>query len=137
MRGHALVEPLSSTTRVWGLLYMFVALWMLSIFGDHEGVRKKDGIVYMGHRYRRNIVAWSLALLAAALVCIWRGLRHGDSTAKGFGLAFLGINFFTRLISSAWGDMPKGLFFALLAVLLALVGRYAEAIWNADLKGYV
>lgn len=73
-----------------------------------------------------------LVFFIAAGGSIWHGLRYDDSTTKGFGLAFLGINLYTKLFEFGWG-WSKPLFFAILAGTFALVGRYAEDVWNMRL----
>jgi hypothetical protein len=70
-----------------------------------------------------------MIFLIAAGVSIWHGLRYDDSTTKGFGLTFLGLNLYTKFFEWGWG-WSKPLFFAVLSGSLAVVGRYAENVWN-------
>lgn len=50
---------------------------------------------------------------------------------RGFGLTFTAINLYTRFFEFFWNGMHKVLFFLILAVSLAVIGRYAERIWHA------
>jgi hypothetical protein len=128
MRSYTVTAPLWSTTRIWGLLYFFLSLWNMSIFGA-------DGyFVTFGHRGTRfsqkfRVFLWSVVFFVAAGGSIWHGLRYDDSTTKGFGLTFLGINLYTKLFEFGWG-WSKPLFFSILAGTFAVIGRYAEDVWN-------
>ncbi|KAI1173308.1 hypothetical protein F4777DRAFT_457149 [Nemania sp. FL0916] len=130
MRAEPRVAVLWSATRVWGLIYMFHALWILSLYGND----KLRGDEFGGYGGPRRLAFWSLAFLAAAAVAVWHGLRYGDATTKGFGLAFLGINIYTKFFEFCWSAWYKSVFFAVMALSLALMGRYAESV-NAVLQG--
>lgn len=130
MRGCALTNRLWSATRIWGMLYLFIALWMLSLFGNDRLFSGRDSFLPLGRPNR--IVFWSIAFLCAAATAIWHGLRYGDSTTKGFGLTFLGINLFSKFFEFFWSVCSKSVFFGLVALSLGLVGRYAESV-NAAL----
>ena len=58
-------------------------------------------------------------------------LKTDDAMLRGFGLTFLAINLYTRFFEFFWNGMHKVLFFLILAVSLAVIGRYAERIWHA------
>lgn len=131
MRLYAVTEPLWSTTRIWGLLYFFVSLWIMSIWGydDYfEGDARKRAL-----SPKARMFIWSLAFFAASAGSIWHGLRYDDSTTKGFGIAFLGINLYTKFCECFWG-WSKPVFFGILAGSFAVMGRYAENIWNVSLE---
>ncbi|KAI0816593.1 hypothetical protein GGR55DRAFT_243754 [Xylaria sp. FL0064] len=124
MRDSSLTATLWSSTRTWGMLYSYIALWILSLFGDDK-LRGKGSVVSGGSG---KIAFWSIAFLCAAVTAIWHGLRYGDSTTKGFGLTFLGINLYTKFFEFCWSKWYKSVFFAVFAFSLALAGRYAESI---------
>ncbi len=87
-----------------GLLYLFIALWLLSIFGNY-------GDLDSWYRARQiELFHWSLLFGLAALAAIWLGLKHDDAMLRGFGLTFLGINLYTRLFEFFWDSMPKTIF---------------------------
>lgn len=74
-----------------GLLYLFIALWLLSIFGNY-------GDLDSWYSARQiELFHWSLLFGLAAFAAIWLGLKHDDAMLRGFGLTFLGINLYTRL----------------------------------------
>jgi hypothetical protein len=124
MRSYALTRPLWSTTRTWGLLYVFISLWILSIWGHDR---------YMAEMMRtarlEGRLTWSVLFFLAAGASTWHGLRWDDGVTKGFGLTFLGINLYTKYFETFWGR-SKALVFAGLAGSLALVGWFAEDVWN-------
>ena len=124
MRPYNITSPLWSTTRVWGLIYLFTSLWIasLSVY-DSPGAWKPR----LSIRTRMFLRALALALTAAAST--WHGLRYDDSTTKGFGLTFLGICLYTKFFEVCWG-FSKTVFFTVLAGSFAIVGRYAENVWN-------
>lgn len=111
-----------------GLLYLFVALWLLSIFGDYG-----DGEAWLAVR-QIELLHWSLLFAAAAGAAIWLGLRRDDGMLRGYGLTFLAINIYTRFFEMFWDQLHKGLFFAVLGVSLWFLGRRAETLWHLGRK---
>ncbi|KAI3343622.1 hypothetical protein F4824DRAFT_15160 [Ustulina deusta] len=126
MRGLSLTAMLWSSTRTWGMLYLFIALWMLSLFGND----KLRGVNFV-RGGSGKVALWSIGFLCAATTAIWHGLRYGDSTTKGFGLTFVGINLYTKFFEFCWSKWYKSVFFAVLALSLGLMGRYAESVNTA------
>lgn len=125
---------LAPQTKVVGLLHLFVALWIMSIFGNYDDIE----------RWRRashlELVHWSVIFGVVAVLAIWYGLREDDGVARGFGLTFLTINLYTRFFEHFWEPMHKAVFFAILAVSFWYLGTHAEKIWRlgepgADAKG--
>lgn len=108
---------------IMGLLYLFVSLWILSIFGngDFEKIRRTDGMLF-----------WSVAFGVAALAAIAHGVRCGDRASRGFGVTFLLINLYTKYFEYCWDEMHKALFFFVLAASFWLIGGKAEALWNLE-----
>lgn len=116
-----------AVSKAMGLLYLFIALWILSIFGNY------DLDIWQSVR-QIELLHWSLLFALAAGACIWISLKTDDGMLRGFGLTFLGINLYTRYFEMFWDDTNKVIFFLLLAISLALVGRYAEKIWRLGEK---
>ncbi|WBM68831.1 DUF2157 domain-containing protein [Buttiauxella sp. WJP83] len=114
---------LFNVSKAMGLLYLFIALWILSIFGNY------DVDIWQSVR-QIELLHWSLLFALAAGACIWISLKTDDGMLRGFGLTFLGINLYTRYFELFWDSTNKVIFFLLLAISLALVGRYAEKIWR-------
>ncbi|KAH8676086.1 integral membrane protein [Xylariales sp. PMI_506] len=143
MRLSSYTAVLWSTTRTWGLIYLFVALWILSIFGN-DGLFDKEGSgrsAWRGSPGNVRLLVWSLAFGLAAVAAILHGLEYRDSVTKGFGLTFLGINLYTKYFEVFWNRWYKPLFFVGLAGTLAcLVGdsdAYGWSLAIASLNGRI
>lgn len=125
----AKVTWLAVPTRVMGYLYLFMALWIMSIFGNYGDI----------HSWRQagqmELFQWSLLFGAVALACILHGLKYDDSISRGFGITFLLINLYTRFFEFFWEGLHKAVFFAILAVSFWVLGHHAEKIWNLGEKG--
>ncbi len=120
----ARLMSMSPQTKVIGLLNLFIALWIMSIFGNY-------GDMTQWERARQyELFRWSLLFGAASIAAIWYGLKHDDGVLRGFGLTFLFINFYTRFFEYFWDSIHKAIFFAVLAVSFWYIGSRAEAIWH-------
>lgn len=111
-------------TRVMGLLYLFIALWILSIWGNYQDYESWHR---SGHW---DLLHWSVYFGLAAASAIYLGLRHDDGVLRGFGLTFLGINLYTRFFELFWDGLHKAILFAILALSFWLIGSRAETIWQ-------
>ncbi|MCD5878679.1 DUF2157 domain-containing protein, partial [Klebsiella pneumoniae] len=117
-------RQLFTVSKAMGLTYLFIALWIMSIFGNYDA----DSWYQVS---QARLLPWGLLFAAAAGVCIFISLKTDDGMLRGFGLTFLAINLYTRFFEFFWNGMHKVLFFLILAVSLAVIGRYAERIWHA------
>lgn len=113
-------------TRATGLLYLFIALWLLSIFGNYGSMESW----YNAERF--ELFHWSLLFGLAAVASIYHGLKYDDGMTRGFGLTFLLINFYTRFFEYFWDSTHKAIFFALLALSFWFIGSRAESIWHLN-----
>lgn len=104
------------STYVIGLLYLFIALWILSIWGNSYGADRSN-------------LLWSLLFGAAALGSIFYGLKHDDGISRGFGITFLAINLYTKYFEYFWNVADKTFFFLALGLSFWLIGSRAEKIW--------
>jgi hypothetical protein len=124
MRMHPRTSSLWSSTRIWGLTYLF-------LFGLGYG----SAINMLEEHWRTSSVwlgvRWTLALTAAAGASTWHGLKYDDATTRGFGLVFLALDIYTRYGDFFWRSMYRPLFFTVLAGSFALVGWGAEQMWRA------
>ncbi len=111
-------------TKVVGLLYLFVALWLMSIFGNYGSIDSWISVNQLA------LFHWSLLFALAAIVAILYGIKFDDATARGFGLAFIFINLYTRYFEYFWDTTHKAVFFALLGLSFWLIGSKAEKIWR-------
>lgn len=117
-------RPLRRVSLVMGLLYLFISLWLLSIFGNHGDMGEWEKVKQI------ELFHWSLLFALVAAWAIWHGLRHDNATLKGFGLTFLMINCYTRYFEYFWDALNKVVFFAILAVSFWMLGRMAERLWR-------
>lgn len=111
-------------TRAIGLLYLFIALWIMSIFGNYGDT------VSWERANQIELFHWSLLFGIAAIISIYHGVKHDDGMTRGFGITFIFINFYTRFFEYFWEDTHKTVFFALLAISFWYLGSRAEKIWN-------
>jgi hypothetical protein len=112
------------STLTMGLLYLFIALWIMSIFGNY-------GDMHSWERAKQiELFHWSLLFGLVAGGAIYHGLKYDNGITKGFGLTFLGINLYTRFFELFWNSLHKAVFFALLGVSFWYIGTKAEKIWN-------
>jgi hypothetical protein len=115
---------MSPQTKVIGLLNLFVALWIMSIFGNY-------GDMVQWQRVRQyELLHWSLLFGVASIAAVWYGLKRDDGVLRGFGLTFLFINLYTRFFEYFWDSIHKAAFFAVLAATFWYIGSRAEAIWH-------
>ncbi|MFW6365770.1 MAG: hypothetical protein ACOC2H_04765 [Spirochaetota bacterium] len=103
-----------------GLLYFFVSLWILSIFGNYNDPGFGNGSPLA------ELLVFSLLFGAAAITCIITGIKTDDKTMRSFGLTFLFINLYTKYFEYFWNVAHKALFFAVLGLSFYLLGRYSE-----------
>ncbi len=111
-------------TRVVGLLNLFIALWIMSIFGNYGDVDEWQRVKQI------ELFHWSLLFGLAAVAAIYHGIKYEDGMTRGFGITFLFINLYTRFFEHFWNNIHKAIFFAILAVSFWYLGSRAEKIWN-------
>lgn len=119
--------PFFLPTYVCGMLYLFVSLWLLSIFGNYETLEAWYNVK------QTSLFYFAILSAVCCLVSIGLGLKYRDDLAREFGLIFLFINLYTRYFEYFWDSMHKAFFFLILATSFWLVGRKAEKIWNLRL----
>ncbi|MCL2076495.1 MAG: DUF2157 domain-containing protein [Betaproteobacteria bacterium] len=120
------LKDFAHSTYVFGLLYLFIALWILSIFGNYDDIDV--------WRYARQIelLHWGLLFALAAITAIVYGLKCDDYTSRAFGITFLFINLYTKYFEFFWDATHKAVFFLILAVSFWAIGSRAEKIWNLE-----
>ncbi|HTC19686.1 MAG TPA: DUF2157 domain-containing protein, partial [bacterium] len=116
-------KPFFSSTHKLGMLYLFIALWILSIFGNYG-----DWNVWH-HVKQYTLFGWSVLFGLAAAAALYHGLKYDNAASRGFGITFLGINLYTRFFEYFWDSLHKAIFFALLGLSLWWLGTEAENIW--------
>lgn len=123
---HARFSDFAHSTYVMGLLYLFIALWILSIFGNYGDMNSW----YNVKQY--ELLHWGILFAFVAIIAIVYGLKHDDATSRGFGITFLFLNLYTKYFEFFWNGMHKAIFFILLAVSFWWIGRHAEKLWNLE-----
>lgn len=116
-------------TYIMGLLYTFIALWILSIFGNYGDMSEWAAVKQF------NLFFWGILFGGAAVAAIYYGLKYDDSTARSYGITFLFINLYTKYFEYFWNDTHKAVFFFILAVSFWFIGQRAERIWNLEFIG--
>jgi hypothetical protein len=114
-------------TYVVGLLYLFLSLWLLSIFGNYGSIDS------WWHIRQISLFYWGIISATVAAGFLLYGLKSKDDIAREFGVTFLIIFLYTKYFEYFWDQTNKTLFFAIMAASFWLIGRKAEKIWN--LKG--
>ncbi len=126
---NARLLSMSPQTKVICLLNLFIALWIMSIFGSYGDMTQWQKV----RQY--ELLHWSRLFGGASIAAIWYGLKHDDGVLRGFGLTFLFTNLYTRFFEYFWDSIHKAAFFAVLAVTFWYIGSRAEAIWHFGERG--
>jgi hypothetical protein len=113
-------------TYIVGMLYLFVSLWIISIFGNYANMDTWWPVKQI------TIFYWGIIVAVIILGFLFYGLKNNDTVAREFGITFLIILIYTKYFEYFWTNTNKPLFFAILAVSFWLIGRKAEKIWNVS-----
>ncbi|SHN35229.1 DUF2157 domain-containing protein [Mucilaginibacter sp. OK098] len=111
-------------TYVAGMLYLFMSLWLLSIFGNLGSIDS------WWHIRQISLFYWGIISAIVASGFLFYGLKSKDVIAREFGITFLLIFIYTKYFEYFWDHTNKTLFFAILGASFWLIGRKAERIWN-------
>jgi hypothetical protein len=106
-----------------GLTYLFVALWIMSIFGNYD-VDNWYSVT------QASLLPWALLFAVAAGSALHQPENRRRDAAR-LRPDVPAINLYTRYFEYFWDGMNKVVFFLILAASLAVIGRYAEKIWHA------
>lgn len=120
------IKILQKITYVIGLLYLFISLWLLSIFGNYGDMSSWYDAKQI------ELFHWGLLFGLVAIAAIIYGLKYDDYTSRSFGITFLFINLYTKFFEFFWDGTHKAIFFAILAISFWFIGTRAEKIWNLD-----
>ena len=112
-----------SSTKITGLLCLFLGLWGVAVFGNY------DSWMSWSEVSQYEIWQWNLPLATACLVAMWVGSKWGDDLYKQVGISFFIILLYTLFFEYVWDVMHKALFFVLLGVSFWLLSRFAEKVW--------
>lgn len=126
MTGIKKIAEFRDLTYIIGLLYLFVSLWLLSIFGNFGSLEDWLKIKQI------ELFYWGIISVIISIGFTIYGLRRKDFIAREFGITFLLINLYSRYFEYLWDITDKTIFFAVLALSFWLIGRKAEKIWNVE-----
>jgi hypothetical protein len=120
------MEYFRELTYIIGLLYLFISLWLLSIFGNFGSLEDWLKVKQL------ELFYWGIISVLVSLAFTFYGLRRKDEIAREFGITFLLINLYTKYFEYLWDITDKTIFFSILAASFWLLGRKAEKIWNLE-----
>lgn len=120
------LEHFRELTYIIGLMYLFISLWLLSIFGNFGSLEDWLKVRQI------ELFYWGIISILISLAVTLYGLRKKDEIAREFGITFLLINLYTKYFEYLWDLTDKTIFFSILAVSFWLLGRKAERIWNVE-----
>ena len=120
------LEIFRDLTYIIGLMYLFISLWLLSIFGNFGTLEDWLKVKQI------ELFYWAIISVLISLAVTFYGLKAKDDIAREFGITFLLINLYTRYFEYMWDLTDKTIFFSILAVSFWLLGRKAEKIWNVE-----
>ena len=113
-------------TQIMGMLYLFIALWILSIFGNYGSIDNWS----CGKRFVQLSVG-QCYLLVQPLAAIYVGIKTGNASFPGFGITFIFINLCCRAISEYfWDGTHKSHLFQRAGYQLLVARLSAENIWT-------
>ena len=130
LKDHKKLGMFYYTTYISGMIYLFVSLWLISVFGNFDSLEVWYGV--------RQIHLFYFAIISAVAcgISILIGLKYRDDVAREFGITFLFLNLYTRYFEYFWDSWHKAVFFCILAASFWVIGKRAEKIWNLEfLKG--
>jgi hypothetical protein len=120
------LEIFRELTYIIGFMYLFLSLWLLSIFGNFGTLEDWFKVKQL------ELFYWGIISILISLAVTFYGLRRKDEIAREFGITFLLINVYTKYFEYLWDITDKTIFFMVLAVSFWLLGRKAEKIWNLE-----
>jgi hypothetical protein len=120
------LEEFQKITYKMGLLYLFLALWILSIFGNYGDISGWYDVKQI------ELIHWGVIFGMAAIGAIVYGLKQDDRPSRSFGITFLFINLYTKFFEFFWDELHKAVFFIILSVSFWLIVSKSEKIWNLE-----
>jgi hypothetical protein len=126
LKNNSKLSNFHKPTYIMGLLYLFIALWILSIFGNYGDINSWHNVKQI------QIFYWGLLFGLVAVGAVYYGLKQDDYTSRSFGITFLFINLYTKYFEYFWNGTHKTIFFLILAISFWFIGQRAEKIWNLE-----
>lgn len=113
-------------SRFYGLLLLFTALWVSSVFGNSANFDSWSKTAQW------HFWPWAVLSTAAAVLATYYGSQKRYVQLRSFGISFLFLNIYTRCFEYFWDSVPKAVFFIALAISFWLIGRRAERFWHLE-----
>ena len=113
-------EPFVKIYYSFGLLYLNLSLWILSIFGAYgamsawQEARHPELLLFS--------IIWGLASVGSLII----GVKYYHKMFVNYAIVFLIINLYTRYFEYFWDQMDKSLFFIILGGVSVAIGVYFE-----------
>ena len=86
IKNHSKFKLFYGTTYIGGMVYLFISLWLVSIFGNFTALDE-------WHEIRQtHMFPWAILSAAACILSIFIGLKYRDDVAREFGITFLFLN---------------------------------------------
>jgi hypothetical protein len=118
------LKPFFKTHYIISMLVFFIALWLVSIFGNYNDIDKWNEVK------QYHFIGWSIFLFAVSLLAMYIGLKQNDHILGNIGLVFFILNLVTRYFEFFWIPLHKSIFFMILAFIFWFIGSRAEKLWN-------
>ena len=126
LKNNSRLSDFYKPTYIMGLLYLFISLWILSIFGNYGDMSSWYDVKQI------ELFHWGLLLGLVAIGAIYYGLKQDDYSSRSFGITFLFLNLYTKFFEYFWDVTHKAIFFIILAISFWFIGQRAEKIWNLE-----
>lgn len=107
-------------TYIVGLLIFFTGFWGISVFGNFN--HYSEWLLVRQTRVLIYAILFGLGSIAAFFL----GIRYKDDFTRDCAVLFFIANLYTRYFEYFWGNMNKGIFFLVLAVLFWFTGRWLD-----------
>lgn len=117
-------KPFLKVHYITSLLFLFIAMWMLTIFGNYTRYERWEQVNQITFLYV-GILFFFFASLG-----MYVGLKRNDLILGNISLLFFIINLLTRYFEYFWEPLHKSVFFLVLAFLFWFIGSRAEKLWN-------
>ncbi len=114
-------ESFIKTYYSFGLLFVNLSLWILSIFGHQGGL---DNWGFSSNNI--ELLFFSIVWLIVDVIIFIIGTKFKEKMFVGYAITFIILNLYTRYFEYFWDKMYKSLFFIVLGGISIIIGLYFE-----------
>ena len=114
-------ESFIRTYYSFGLLFLNLSLWILSIFGN-QGSLDNWGFSSNNTELLFFSILWGIVDVIIFVI----GSKFKDKMFVGYAITFIMLNLYTRYFEYFWDEMYKSLFFIILGAMSIIIGLYFE-----------